>query len=309
VAAGFTHLGLVDPRLNCFGQLDVSLATIYQGYTKQDPPPLRVKPIPLPLLHEVYCAAVLAGDPLSRATADMAYLGFFYLLRPGEYCLSPDSTPFRICDVQLRIGNIVLNITTCSFDTLMRATCAQLEFTDQKNMIRGEVLAHGRSGHYLACPVAALTRRLLYLRSHGATPLTPLYHVYTTPGEANITSALVTATIRVAAASTPYDFSPSDVNARALRAGGAMALLCARGDTNIIKMVGRWCSDAMFRYLHLQAFPLMRSLAPLMLQGGSFSLPPGHDLPINAAALLGSVPEAADRCSVLVLIGLLKFLF
>jgi hypothetical protein len=35
----FTHLGLVDPRLNCFGQLDVRLATLYQGYTKQDPPP------------------------------------------------------------------------------------------------------------------------------------------------------------------------------------------------------------------------------------------------------------------------------
>jgi hypothetical protein len=87
-----------------------------------------------------------------------------------------------------------------------------------------------------------------------------LYHVYTTPGEANITSALVTAAIR---------------------------------DTNIIKMVGCWRSDAMFRYLHLQAFPLMRSLAPLMLQGGSFTLPPGHDLPINAAALLGSVREAA----------------
>ena len=72
-----------------------------------------------------------------------------------------------------------------------------------------------------------------------------------------------------------------------------MALLCARVDTNIIKMVGRWRSDAMFRYLHLQAFPLMRSLAPLMLQGGSFTLPPGQDLPLNAAALLGSVPEAA----------------
>jgi hypothetical protein len=163
----------------------------------------------------------------------------------------------------------------------MRATCAaQLEFTDQKNMIRGEVLAHGRSGHYLAFSIATLSRHLLHLRSHGVTPLTPLYHVYTTPGEANVTSALVTAAIRVAAASTHYDFSPSNMNARALRAGGAMALLCARVNTNIIKMVGRWRSDSMFRYLHLQAFPLMRSLgAPLMLQGGSFTLPPGHDLP------------------------------
>jgi hypothetical protein len=91
-----------------------------------------------------------------------------------------------------------------------------------------------------------LVRRLNHLCSHGATPLTPLYHVYTTPGEANISSALVTAAIRIAAASTPYGFSPSDVNARALHTGGAMTLLCARVDTNIIKMVGRCRSRALY---------------------------------------------------------------
>jgi hypothetical protein len=37
----------------------------------------------------------------------------------------------------------------------------------------------------------------------------------------------------------------------------------------------------------------MRSLATLILRGGSFTLPPVKDLPINAAALLGFVPEAA----------------
>jgi hypothetical protein len=65
-------------------------------------------------------------------------------------------------------------------------------------------------------------------------------------------------------------------------------------DTNIIKMVGRWRSDAMFRYLHLQGFPLVPSFTPLMmLQGGTcFTLPSGQDLPINAAALIGSIPNA-----------------
>jgi hypothetical protein len=35
----------------------------------------------------------------------------------------------------------------------------------------------------------------------------------------------------------------------------------------------------------------MRSLAPLMLKVGTFTLPHGQDLPTNAAALLGSIPE------------------
>jgi hypothetical protein len=123
---------------------------------------------------------------------------------------------------------------TCSFDTLDRATCARLEFTDQKTMIRGEVLAHVMCAAAIPSPVPS--PRLFAASNTFALTAPPLrsrhdclYHVYTTHGAANITSALVTAAIRIAVASTPYGFSPSDANARALRAaGGAMALLlCA----------------------------------------------------------------------------------
>jgi hypothetical protein len=105
VTTGFTKkLDLVDPRLNCFGHIDVRLAILYQGYTpKQDPPPLRVKPIPFPLLHEVSTVLPywLPGDSLSLAMADMSTLASStsYAL-PGEYCLSStSSTPSRFCDV------------------------------------------------------------------------------------------------------------------------------------------------------------------------------------------------------------------
>ena len=295
VAAVFTCLGKVDPRLNRFGLIDTRLSALYQAYTKLDPPPRRLKPIPLPLLHETHRIARRTGDALSLATADMAYLGFFFLLRPGEYCRADESPPFRLCDVELRIRNQALDIMTCSFATLDRATFAELSFTTQKNMIRGEKLGHGRSGHSIACPVATIIRRIQHLRSHGASPTTPLYRVYGPDTPTDVTAAILTAALRVAAAATQsvYGFAPADVNARALRAGGAMALLCARVDTNIIKMVARWRSDAMFRYLHLQAYPLMRSLAPSMLQAGSFTIAPDQQLPANAVVLLASVPEDA----------------
>ena len=51
-----------------------------------------------------------------------------------------------------------------------------------------------------------------------------------------------------------------------------MALLCARVDADLIQLVGRWRSDAMFRYLHVQAAPLTSNFAPRMLQFGDFSL-------------------------------------
>ena len=53
-------------------------------------------------------------------------------------------------------------------------------------------------------------------------------------------------------------FLPKDVSARSLRAGGALALLCSSIDTDIIRLIGRWRSDEMLRYLHLQAEPLMQ---------------------------------------------------
>jgi hypothetical protein len=46
---------------------------------------------------------------------------------------------------------------------------------------------------------------------------------------------------------------PLEISARTLRAGGAMALLHGEVDLNNIQIMGRWHSDAMMRYLHVQA--------------------------------------------------------
>jgi hypothetical protein len=78
--------------------------------------------------------------------------------------------------------------------------------------------------------------------------------------------------------------------ARSLRAGGAMALLCAKVDTNIIHLVGQWRSDKMLCYLHLQAYPLMHTFAHQMHSQGSFTLLPGQTVPPAVLPLLDQVP-------------------
>ena len=70
-----------------------------------------------------------------------------------------------------------------------------------------------------------------------------------------------------------------------MRAGGAMALLCGKID-NQTSLVGRWKSDAMFRYLHAQALPLVNNLASVILQHGAFTLLPGQDVPPNATQII-----------------------
>jgi hypothetical protein len=70
----------------------------------------------------------------------------------------------------------------------------------------------------------------------------------------------------------------ADISVRSLRSSGAMALLCAAVDPDKIRLLGRWRSDEMLRYLHVQAFPIIASLASQMLLHGQFALIPNNRL-------------------------------
>ena len=51
-------------------------------------------------------------------------------------------------------------------------------------------------------------------------------------------------------------------------------MLCTDIGTDHIQLIGQWHSDEMFSYLHAQAFPIPRNIAPLMFQTGTFTLIP-----------------------------------
>ena len=68
------------------------------------------------------------------------------------------------------------------------------------------------------------------------------------------------------------DFSARDISARSTRAGGAMAMLCGGIDSDRIRLIGRWRSDEMYRYLHVQCQPIMAGVATIMLRGGDYRL-------------------------------------
>ena len=81
-------------------------------------------------------------------------------------------------------------------------------------------------------------------------------------------------------AGTHLGFTHHDVSARSLRAAGAMALLCSGVDHNINSLIGRWRSDEMMRYLHVQAEPIMRNFSKLMISHGNYNLLPHTDVPL-----------------------------
>jgi len=78
----------------------------------------------------------------------------------------------------------------------------------------------------------------------------------------------------------PLGLTPTDISVRSLRASGAMALLCANVDTDRIRLLGRWRSDEMLRYLHVQADPVVAPIASAMLRNGHFTLLPNQPFPV-----------------------------
>jgi hypothetical protein len=276
----YARLGAPDPRLNIHGDVDLRLTSLYRAWQRDDAPPSRVKPLPLSVVAQVGTASAVENSPAALAAAHLLVVGFFFLLRPGEYLGAPSpnasASLFRLQDVQFWIGSRALDTLLCPDADLLAATFVCLTFTNQKNGVRNETIGHGRSGHPVLCPVHCLALRVLALRQGAASPTTPLNAVPVGPDFRYITSSDLTSRIRTALRLHPDPaYTSSDVSVRSTRAGGAMALLCAGIDGDRIRLIGRWRSDEMYRYLHVQAAPVMTGLSAAMLRGGTFRLTPG----------------------------------
>ena len=119
----------------------------------------------------------------------MIIISFFFLLHPGGYTDSLlESTPFWLVDVQLFTGQTHLNILEAPIQQLWQAQFAALEFTDQKNGVRDEIIGFGRSGYPYVCPVLSIICCVLYLCSNNAHPHSPLAHLTNIPSRGTASS-------------------------------------------------------------------------------------------------------------------------
>jgi hypothetical protein len=92
----------------------------------------------------------------------------------------------------------------------------------------------------------------------------------------DITQALHLATIAMA---HQMGLTHTDISARSVCAGSAMSLACGSMNRNTIHMLGRWHSDAMLQYLHLQAKHLMHKFTVTLFNHGSYSFIPTDTIP------------------------------
>jgi hypothetical protein len=250
-AVGQAHarLGVPDPRKDNFGAIDFRIQRQIKSYHKVDDPPRRVKPIPVTII--LYILAQAFGVPRNDeelAIADMIVIAFFFLLRPGEYTgTTADDTPFRLEDVALYIRDRRLDVLTASTAELDAATSVSYKFTTHKNGTRDEKLVQGLSGDSKCCPVKATARRIKYHRAKNSKPTVPIASYYHAHRRTAIKAKYITDTLRHVMTMNYHrtGIHATEVSARSLRAGGAMAMMCSKIDMNNICMMGRWHSDAM----------------------------------------------------------------
>ena len=272
-------MGAPDPRLAPSGKHEFRLGRLFAAYKKQDDPPMRVKPIPIQVIQHSLTLAEASPTPDNLAVANMILIAFFFLMRPGEHTVTKENTPFTLADIQFNVGSQRYNAATIPLALLDATSFVTYTFTTQKNAVRGEAIGLGRSGRGSCCPVAASVQCVRHLREHGALPTTPLGTYYLPNGRSKtVTSDNITTTLRFSLQhfGTTLGITTQDISARSLRASGAMALLCAHVDHDTIRLIGRWRSEEMLRYLHVQAQPVMHDFPRRMVLSGNYSLIPNN---------------------------------
>ena len=95
IGQAIAMLGAKDPRMTSTGKLDGRIQLQFRCYSRQDPLPSRVKPIPVQVLRRLACVAAASRDPELQVVADMIIIAFFFLLCQGEYTgTKSDGSPF-----------------------------------------------------------------------------------------------------------------------------------------------------------------------------------------------------------------------
>ena len=295
---------------------------LLRAFARTDPVPNRVWPISVTILRTLLAMSKPKNfsEEHWAAIKDLAVLGFFYLLRPGEYAASDAKAkdhdtlgkPFRLKHAAFLMKNgkyfpahtLTSRRNKRRNDLELKAVnMAILSFDDQKSTAKGDKACQQYIGGLL-CPGTALYNQVYSIADHLGTPTkhpqganAPLY-AYFIPATArkkaswgNVTTKHLTMALRLAAATCENvtGIPPKLINARSLRAGGATALLCAGVGKDITKILGRWRSDAVDLYLRTSTFTLTAGYSKLMVQHGAYKFAPDqvestlpHSLPEDA---------------------------
>jgi hypothetical protein len=247
----------------------VAQTLLLEGYKEQDPAPKPQLALPVTTIEHAGAYHQAPHDALSRATADLTTIAFFFLLRVGEYTMPRRNVrtrteQFRVQDITFRRNDLVIP-NTAPLDQLALAESVTLYFylDNQKNGQRGATIYHNACPTWF-CPVKALARRVSSIMAQGCPLTTALSHVG--PGT-HVISKTINTLIHRAALETnlvAQGYDLKRIGLHSLRASGAMALKLQGVDDSLIMKIGRWTGLTFLTYIHAQIGALNTGLAQRM---------------------------------------------
>ena len=189
---------------------------------------------------------------LDHAIGDLSMIGFYYLLRIGEYTTkgarnnSKQTKEFKLGDITFfsTRGQLRCLPRDAPVDLILAAEGATMKLDNQKNGWKGICVYQECNGDPIYCPVRALGHRYVHLRTQGATNRTIISAYYHAGQRYDVTSDHISTALKQAATALEYPLVKGipieRINTHSLRSGGANALaLSGYSDTQIQKM-GRW---------------------------------------------------------------------
>ena len=314
VGQGMADMGGIDPRKQTPGAKENHplLASFLKAMRDEDDPSLRAYPanvMVIEALSELLDLTDARWGTFNAHVRDLIIVAFFWLLRPAEYLVGSKearSQAFEFKDINFLVNNRRYPAPTAPLydeNIIARLRDAHLTFSDQKNAVRGEQVGHKATNDELLCPVKALGRIAKRLHDAGASPDTPIYQHYNEADRQwySVKPQHVTDLLRKAATKlqSVTGIDPKLVSCRSLHPGGATALMLAGADSDHIKLLGRWKSDAMLRYLRIQAATQTNNFSQRMLDHGRYTFAPtafqaGGALPNQAPPLWHAIIDHVE---------------
>ena len=235
-----------------------------RGWEKEDPPVIKKLPVAIDvpeLLSAVGCDP--AATELDRAIGDLALIAFYYLLRVGEYTIkghrnsTKQTVQFRVQDVTFfkrdARGQLRQLSRLASNHDILTADSATLKLDNQKNGWKGVCVHQETNGEVYHCPVRALGRRVIHIRSNTAERHTFLSAFFVDAARFDVTDRDIRTSVKQAASALKYPELkgiPIDrIDTHSLRSGGANALSLAGFSDRAIQKMGRWRSATFKEYI------------------------------------------------------------
>lgn len=261
-AVKWAHRHYRDAILHLDG---ATLVLVEAAYKRNQNCPHPKKPCTPQML--LRCHAELKSSPGGALAWGVLLLQYFFLGRGGEFWATDNArtgVEQAKSDHRIQWDDVILQDRDgkpVHWSEPEKAYKVQVTFNHAKadQAGRGDVITLGASGHPILCPVRGA---ILALRSRNSWK--PKSATNALSG--GIKASYITAMLKRAAKAEGVD--PKDIAGHSVRIGYATALFDAGYDELVIRLAGRWSSEAVARYTRVSGKVLLK--APRDVMGNVF---------------------------------------